>query len=252
LDLQPNDASALLNLGAVLARSGRNIAAVKCYDRLLALDPSATAARFNRGDLLVGLGQLADAEQDFRAVLKSAPDNLDAAARLHQVLAMGHRWTDLLALWRNVGKATPESLEVACYAEWAKVLRAFDRHEPLPASASGMLNDDACAAWIAVYARFRERDFTGLAAALDRLPDTRAAAAQAERRRRVVMGAFEALPVELRNSRPGLFIAARLSAYLRDSPNAMRFADVLAQGDDEWAARAKALRSQLDAVGAEP
>lgn len=252
LDLDPHDTPALLNLGAALAKKGRNIAAVKCYDRLLAFDPSATAARFNRGDLLVGLGQLADAEQDFRVVLKRDPGNLDAAARLHQVLVMGHRWSDLLGLWRNVGEATSDSAEVACYAEWAKVLRAFDRHEPLPASASGLQSDDACAAWIAVYARFRERDFQGLAAALDRLPNAPAAADQVERRRRVVMGAFEALPVELRNSRAGLFIAARLSAYLRDASNAVRFSDVLAQGDDEWAARAKALRSRLNVVGAKP
>ncbi|MCB9853091.1 MAG: tetratricopeptide repeat protein [Phycisphaerales bacterium] len=245
VERDPDDTQALLNLGAVLAQLGRNIEAVKCYDRLIARKPSDTAARFNRGDLLVVLGQLGDAEQDFRAVLKSDPTNMDAATRLHQMLVASSRWSALQSLWSEVPAVNENAEELTCYAAWAKTLIAFERHEPLSAEAAGVVNRDTCMGWIAVYARLREHDEAGLALALDAMPDATAAIDQFERQKRVIMSAFEGLSVENRNSRAGLYVAARLFRYFSENTNAVRFLEVLKTGDDIWSQKAVELLSRI-------
>lgn len=242
-ELNPNDLPALLNLGAVLAKQGRDIDAVKCYDKLLARNPRETAARFNRGDLLVALGQPDDAEQDYRAILKFDPGNLDAATRLHKLLVADQGWPVLLSLWSDVRSAVPDNPEVACYSGWARMLAAIGRHAPLPVTDDTVPND--CAGWIDTYERLRAKDWTGLGASLDRLPLVQASRDQIERRRRVIMSAFEALPVDVRNSRPGLYVAARLLHYFGDDSNSVRFLDLLRDGSDDWAARSKALLDRL-------
>lgn len=239
---QPNDAPGLLNLGAVLARMGRDIEAVKVYDRLLASHPAEILARFNRGDLLTALGHTADAEQDFRVILKSHPSNLDAATRLHQLLANDRRWPALIAMWSEFRADSPsDANEAECYSAWAQTLRALDRHEPLPAAASGLQGQDGCAGWIGIYARLRQRDWATLGNALDRIPQEAANPEQVDRQRRVILSAFQSLPMEIRNDRPGLYVAARLMHYLGDTPSAMKFLDIVRNGDDIWAEKAKAM-----------
>lgn len=244
----PADIQALLHLGATLAQMGRNIEAVKCYDRLLVQRPGEVAARFNRGDLLVVLGQVSDAEQDYRAILKSDPSNLDAAARIHQVLAASGRWSALRTLWSQFSPTAEISAEASCYAKWAETLIAFDRHEPLPAVAAGFVDRvdrDACTGWIAVYARLREQDESGVSVALDALEQTTAPVDQIDRQKRVILSAFESLSVEARNSRPGLYAGARLLQYFRDDATAIRFLEVLKAGDDAWSLKAGELMKAM-------
>ncbi len=247
VELNPADAPALLNLGAVLARMGRNIEAVRCYDRLLTANPRETAARFNRGDLLLALGQTSDAEQDYRAILKSDPSNLDAATRIHQLLVSEQRWQALRSLWEDIRRtSSAESTATDCYILWAQSLIAMDLHDPLPAAVSSLADNNACTTWIAVYVNLRTQNAAALMDALDRIPESPVPAKLLDNHRRIIMGAFEDLPIEARNSPAGLFVAARLMHYFHDTDNAIRFLEIVRDSETPWSQKASTLLLRLN------
>ena len=88
IDLEPNMAAALTNLGNLVYRQGELEQARKLYDRALEHDPSQPEARYNLANLLEDLGETDLAIAELRKVCASAPEFADAHYNLGIMLAM--------------------------------------------------------------------------------------------------------------------------------------------------------------------
>src|SRR5207244_3175660 len=82
--LHPNDASAHMQLGRMLAADGQNDSAIAELQSALKLDANDTAAQRDLADLYVSAKKYDQAETQYRALLASHPND----AELHQ--GLGH------------------------------------------------------------------------------------------------------------------------------------------------------------------
>ena len=87
LDLEPNMAAALTNLGNLVYRQGELEEAKKLYERALEHDPIQPEARYNLANLLEDLGDTEAAITELRKVCATAPDFPDAHYNLGIMLA---------------------------------------------------------------------------------------------------------------------------------------------------------------------
>ena len=87
IDLEPNMAAALTNLGNLVYRQGELEEARKLYDRALEHDPSQPEARYNLANLLEDLGETDLAIAELRRVCAAAPEFADAHYNLGIMLA---------------------------------------------------------------------------------------------------------------------------------------------------------------------
>jgi len=87
IDLEPNMAAALTNLGNLVYRQGELEEAKRLYERALEHDPVQPEARYNLANLLEDLGQTEAAITELRKVCATAPDFPDAHYNLGIMLA---------------------------------------------------------------------------------------------------------------------------------------------------------------------
>jgi tetratricopeptide (TPR) repeat protein len=87
IDLEPNMAAALTNLGNLVYRQGELEEARRYYDRALECDPSQPEARYNLANLLEDLGETELAIAELRRVCAAAPEFADAHYNLGIMLA---------------------------------------------------------------------------------------------------------------------------------------------------------------------
>jgi tetratricopeptide (TPR) repeat protein len=87
IDLEPNMAAALTNLGNLVYRQGELEEARRLYDRALEHDPNQPEARYNLANLLEDLGETELAISELRVVCAAAPDFADAHYNLGLMLA---------------------------------------------------------------------------------------------------------------------------------------------------------------------
>jgi tetratricopeptide (TPR) repeat protein len=87
IDLEPNMAAALTNLGNLLYRQGEVTEARKLYERALEHDPTQPEARYNLANLLEDIGDLEAAVTELRKVCALAPEFPDAHYNLGLMLA---------------------------------------------------------------------------------------------------------------------------------------------------------------------
>jgi tetratricopeptide (TPR) repeat protein len=87
LDLEPNMAAALTNLGNLVYRQGELHEARRLYERALDHDPIQPEARYNLANLLEDLGQTELAIAELRRVCAAAPEFADAHYNLGIMLA---------------------------------------------------------------------------------------------------------------------------------------------------------------------
>jgi tetratricopeptide (TPR) repeat protein len=87
IDLEPNMAAALTNLGNILYRQGETMEARSCYERALEHDPSQPEARYNLANLLEDVGETDLAIAELRKVCASTPEFADAHYNLGIMLA---------------------------------------------------------------------------------------------------------------------------------------------------------------------
>ena len=87
IDLEPNMAAALTNLGNMMYRQGELDEARKLYERALEHDPNQPEARYNLANLLEDLGETEAAITELRRVCATAPDFPDAHYNLGIMLA---------------------------------------------------------------------------------------------------------------------------------------------------------------------
>ena len=74
-----------MQLGVDLARSGRMPDAARTFDRLTAIDPDNAEAHTNLGAVLLAQGARERAAQEFRAALEISPDHARARDGLRQL-----------------------------------------------------------------------------------------------------------------------------------------------------------------------
>ncbi|HVK82597.1 MAG TPA: tetratricopeptide repeat protein [Kofleriaceae bacterium] len=86
IDLEPNMAAALTNLGNLVYRQGELEEARRLYDRALEHDPQQPEARYNLANLLEELGETDRAISELRVVCAAAPDFADAHYNLGVML----------------------------------------------------------------------------------------------------------------------------------------------------------------------
>jgi tetratricopeptide (TPR) repeat protein len=87
IDLEPNMAAALTNLGNLVYRQGELEEARRLYDRALEHDPNQPEARYNLANLLEDMGETDLAIAELRKVCAAAPAFADAHYNLGIMLA---------------------------------------------------------------------------------------------------------------------------------------------------------------------
>jgi tetratricopeptide (TPR) repeat protein len=118
LDLEPNMAAALTNLGNLVYRQGELHEARSLYERALEHEPAQPEARYNLANLLEDLGDTELAISEMRRVCAAAPEFADAHYNLGIMLA-------------QVGGTTQARhhleryLELDGASDWAQHARSF-------------------------------------------------------------------------------------------------------------------------------
>lgn len=87
IDMEPNMAAALTNLGNLCYRQGEMQEARRCYERALECDPAQPEARYNLANLLEDTGETDLAIAELRKVCAASPDFADAHYNLGLMLA---------------------------------------------------------------------------------------------------------------------------------------------------------------------
>lgn len=118
IDLEPNMAAALTNLGNLVYRQGELEEARKLYDRALEHDPTQPEARYNLANLLEDMGETDLAIAELRRVCAAAPDFADAHYNLGIMLAQvgGHA---------QAKQHLERYLELDTGSDWAGHARTF-------------------------------------------------------------------------------------------------------------------------------
>ena len=83
--IAPTDPFPLFNLGNFLLRNNRHIEAVKCYEKVLKLDPSFTDAFYNIAWILSESGAFSDARSYITKGLEISPDDEDLLTLLEEI-----------------------------------------------------------------------------------------------------------------------------------------------------------------------
>ena len=118
LDLEPNMAAALTNLGNLVYRQGELHEARSLYERALEHEPAQPEARYNLANLLEDLGDTELAISEMRRVCAAAPEFADAHYNLGIMLAQVGGTT-------QARQHLERYLELDGASDWARHARSF-------------------------------------------------------------------------------------------------------------------------------
>ncbi len=118
IDLEPNMAAALTNLGNLVYRQGELEEARRLYDRALEHDPAQPEARYNLANLLEDLGDTDLAIAELRKVCAAAPEFADAHYNLGIMLAQ-------IGGTAQAKHHLERYLELDAASDWAQHARVF-------------------------------------------------------------------------------------------------------------------------------
>ena len=118
LDLEPNMAAALTNLGNLVYRQGELHEARSLYERALEHDPAQPEARYNLANLLEDLGETELAISELRRVCAAAPEFADAHYNLGIMLAQVGGTT-------QARQCLERYLELDATSDWARHARSY-------------------------------------------------------------------------------------------------------------------------------
>ncbi len=110
--LNPDDAKALMNLGAALLRAGRPDEAIPRYRKALEIDPEYPEAEMNLGVALAGKGNSKEAVEHYEKALALAPGNPEVHNDLGVALARMGKPEQAIAHLRSALEANPDYPEV--------------------------------------------------------------------------------------------------------------------------------------------
>ena len=118
IDLEPNMAAALTNLGNLVYRQGEVEEARRLYERALEHDPSQPEARYNLANTLEDLGEIELAIAELRKVCAAFPEFADAHYNLGLLLAQ-------LGGTAQARQHLERYLELDAQSDWASHARTF-------------------------------------------------------------------------------------------------------------------------------
>jgi tetratricopeptide (TPR) repeat protein len=118
IDLEPNMAAALTNLGNLVYRQGEVEEARRLYERALEHDPQQAEARYNLANALEDLGETEAAVTELRKVCAQTPDFADAHYNLGLLLAQ-------LGGTAQARQHLERYLELDTQSDWATHARTF-------------------------------------------------------------------------------------------------------------------------------
>jgi len=118
IDLEPNMAAALTNLGNLVYRQGELTEARSFYERALDHDPNQPEARYNLANLLEDQGEIELAITELRKVCAAAPEFADAHYNLGLMLAQ-------LGGVSQAKQHLERYLELDGVSDWASHARTF-------------------------------------------------------------------------------------------------------------------------------
>jgi tetratricopeptide (TPR) repeat protein len=118
IDLEPNMAAALTNLGNLVYRQGEVEEARKLYERALEHDPNQPEARYNLANALEDLGEIEGAITELRKVCAAAPEFADAHYNLGLLLAQ-------LGGTAQAKQHLERYLELDAASDWATHARTY-------------------------------------------------------------------------------------------------------------------------------
>jgi tetratricopeptide (TPR) repeat protein len=122
IDLEPNMAAALTNLGNLVYRQGEVEEARRLYERALEHDPVQPEARYNLANTLEDLGEIELAVAELRKVCAAAPDFADAHYNLGLMLAQ-------LGGTAQARQHLERYLELDGQSDWAMHARSYLEHD---------------------------------------------------------------------------------------------------------------------------
>jgi tetratricopeptide (TPR) repeat protein len=118
IDLEPNMAAALTNLGNLVYRQGEVEEARKLYERALEHVPNQPEARYNLANALEDLGEIEGAITELRKVCAAAPEFADAHYNLGLLLAQ-------LGGTAQAKQHLERYLELDAASDWATHARTY-------------------------------------------------------------------------------------------------------------------------------
>jgi tetratricopeptide (TPR) repeat protein len=118
IDLEPNMAAALTNLGNLVYRQGEVEEARRLYERALEHDPNQAEARYNLANALEDLGEIEAAVTELRKVCAQAPEFADAHYNLGLLLAQ-------LGGAAQARQHLERYLELDAQSDWASHARSY-------------------------------------------------------------------------------------------------------------------------------
>lgn len=118
LALNPDDARANTNLGALLLRQGKLDEAGARFRTAIAADPKLTDARDNLGAVLLHQGKVEEAIEHLQRSLEIDPDSTEARVNLGGALLMQGRYGDAVAQLREALRRDPERAAVLGNLAW--------------------------------------------------------------------------------------------------------------------------------------
>jgi Flp pilus assembly protein TadD len=112
IEVDPENFKAHGNLGVALARSGRFAEAIPALEKAVSLDPDDARTRSALGGALVNLGRLDDAMAHLRRALEINPDDTDAHNNLGGILARAGKFDESIPHFEKALAAEPNSVAV--------------------------------------------------------------------------------------------------------------------------------------------
>jgi protein O-mannosyl-transferase len=111
LNIKPDYADALSDLGAALEKQGNN-ESVAYYQEALRIDPRHSAAWYNLGNAMAKRGRIREAAECFQTTLEIKPDHLEARNNLANALVSLGRMDEAVPQYRQALELNPQDVKV--------------------------------------------------------------------------------------------------------------------------------------------
>ena len=111
LELSPNDASALSNLGSSLSSIGHNEAAISTFQKAIKINPNEPLAWYNAANILCDTGEYKEALIYYERSIKLNPNYYQAYINYGKVLFELKRYSESLTFYDNALRINQNSLD---------------------------------------------------------------------------------------------------------------------------------------------
>ena len=123
LEIDPNDAAANQAIAKVYERKGRRVAAEAAFEKAIALDRDSLLFRDSYANFLFRQGRYADAAEQWRGVIRRAPDHFGALVNLGSALSELGKLSEAITMYERAIEIRPS------YMAYVNLGTAYGRAE---------------------------------------------------------------------------------------------------------------------------